>query len=44
MGAEELNQIARDLQNGEISRKQCKARLNQHAQNWFPHTWKPSVR
>lgn len=42
LGAETLSQIAEDLQNGKISRKKCRVLMQEHAQHWFPHTWKPT--
>lgn len=42
LGADTLAQIARDLQNGEISSERCRAMMEDHARHWFPHTWKPS--
>ncbi|KAG8145362.1 hypothetical protein E2320_011913 [Naja naja] len=42
MGADELSETARDLLSGEISQSRGRALLQDHAQHWFPHTWRPS--
>lgn len=42
LGAETLNQITQDLQDGKISSEKCRVLMNEHAQHWFPHKWKPT--
>ncbi|KAL7975812.1 hypothetical protein Chor_008348 [Crotalus horridus] len=43
LGAGTLKQITQDLLNGKISSEECRMLMCEHAQHWFPHTWKPSL-